>query len=139
MGLYKPAGVAGMKSVYQTAITPNYIVDTTSLGAGNDKWTSTTVQTYTVPAGKVWLLWGGQVTTDAAETLVVTMTDGTNTLLTLASYGAAAAEQPYPETANMGNYVMPLIMPAGYTVLITCGGAQGATAAATCVVTEIDA
>jgi len=140
MPMWKPSGLAGagLKSVYQTAITPNYIVDATDNAATNLKWTSTTVQTYTVPAGKVWLLWGGIVTRDAAETLVVTLLDGTNTLMTLASEGAAASTTSL--TADLPtNFTMPLILPAGYQVLITCGGAQGAGAKATCVVTEIDA
>ena len=141
MGLYKPAGVAGMKSVYQTAITPNYIVNTGSLGAGNDKWTSTTVQTYTVPAGKVWLLWGGQVTRDTATgtaTLVVNLTDGTNILMNVATEANATGQTSL--LADLpGDFVMPIIMPAGYTIVITVGEAQGAAAAATCVVTEIPA
>jgi len=117
-------------------LTTNYIVDATDNGAGNDKWTSTTVQTYTVPAGAYWLIWGGIVTRDAAETLVVTFTDGTNTLMTLASEGAAAATTSIFADLPT-NYTLPLIAQAGYTVVITCGGAQGAGAKATCVVTEV--
>ena len=117
-------------------LTTNYIVDTGDLGAGNDKWTSTTVQTYTVPAGVYWVLWGGQVTRDAAETLVVNLTDGTNTIMNLATAGAAAAQTDLLEDLP-GNYHMPMLLPAGYTIVITCGGAQGAGAKATCVVTEV--
>ena len=118
------------------ALTTNYIVDATDNGAGNDKWTSTTVQTYTVPAATYWLLWGGQVTRDAAETLVVNLTDGTNTIMNLATEGAAASQTSL--LADLpGNYHMPMILPAAYTIVITAGGAQGAGAKATCVVTEV--
>jgi len=126
----------GNLDVGRIGITTNYIVDTGSLGAGNDKWTSTTVQTYTVPAGTYWILWGGQVTRDAAETLVVNLTDGTNTIMNLATAGAATGQTDLLEDLP-GNYTMPMILPAGYTVVITCGGAQGAGAEATCVVTEV--
>jgi len=125
-------------NLYQHAITTNYIVDTTSLGAGNDKWTSTTRQSYTVPAGKVWILWGGQVTRDAAETLLVDLTDGTNIIMNLATAGAATGQTDLLEDLP-GNYTMPLILPAGFIVDITFGGAQGAGAKATCVVSEIPA
>ena len=37
---------------YNQVILANYIVDTGDTGAGNDKWTNTTTQTYTVPTGK---------------------------------------------------------------------------------------
>ena len=124
-------------NLYQHPITPNYIVDATDNDGTNAKWTSTTVQTYTVPAGKVWALWGGQVTRDANETLVVNMTDGTNVILNCATEGAATGQTSL--LADVGNLSLPLIMPAGYTVVITAGGAQGAGAKATCVVSEITA
>jgi hypothetical protein len=117
-------------------LVTNYIVDATDNGAGNDKWTSTTVQTYTVPSGKRWFLWGGAVTRDANETLVVDLTDGTNTLMNLATEGAATGETSL--TADVPtNFTFPIIMDAGWTVTVTAGGAQGAGAKATCVVTEV--
>ena len=117
-------------------LTTNYIVNATDNAATNAKWTSTTVQTYTVPAGVYWVLWGGQVTRDAAETLVVNLTDGTNILMNLATEGAAAAQTDL--LADLpGKYHMPMLLPAGYTIVITAGGAQGANAKATCVVTEV--
>ena len=123
-------------NLYQHAITPNYIVDATDNAADNTKWTSTTVQTYTVPAGKVWILWGGQVTRDANETLVINLTDGTNTIMNLATEGAATGQTDL--LADLpGKYQMPMVLPAAYTIVITAGGAQGAGAKATCVVSEI--
>lgn len=140
---YKPSGLAGVgqKSIFQTAITPNYIVDATDNAATNAKWTSTTAQTYTVPAGKVWLIWGGAVTRDTATgtaTLVVNFTDGTNTLFNLATEANATGETSLFADLPT-NFTLPLIAPAGYQVTIVIGEAQGAGAKATCVVTEIDA
>jgi len=116
----------------------NYIVDATDNAATNAKWTSTTVQEFTVPAGKRWFLFGGTVTTDANNTVIVTVTDGTNTLMTLASHAAQIGEVWYPEADNVGNIVFPLPLDAGDEVLITCGGAQGAGAKATCLVVEVE-
>ena len=117
-------------------LVTNYIVDATDNAATNAKWTSTTVQTYTVPAGKRWFLWGGQVTRDANETLVVNPTDGTNIIMNLATAAAGTGQTDLLEDLP-GNFVMPLIMEPGWTVVITCGGAQGAGAKATCVVSEV--
>jgi len=117
-------------------LVTNYIVDATDNAATNAKWTSTTVQTYTVPAGKRWFLWGGQVTRDANETLVVNLTDGTNIIMNLATAAAGTGQTDLLEDLP-GNFVMPLIMEPGWTVVITCGGAQGAGAKATCVVSEV--
>lgn len=125
-------------SPYNERLVTNYIVDATDNGAGNDKWTSTTVQTYTVPSGKRWLLWGGAVTRDTATgtaTLVVNLTDGTNTLMNLATEADGTGETSL--TADVPtNFTFPIIMDAGWTVTVTVGEAQGAGAKATCVVTE---
>lgn len=116
-------------------LVPNYIVDTGDLGAGNDKWTSTTVQTYTVPAGKFWLLQCGSVFLSDNATCVVTITDGTNTLGALASHAATTGWVEYPEYTHIHTHKLD----AGYTIVITCGVAQGATAKASCLVLEFDA
>ena len=122
-------------SPYNERLVTNYIVDATDNGAGNDKWTSTTVQTYTVPNGKRWLLWGGQVTRDANETLVVNLTDGTNTLMNLATEAAGTGQTDL--LADLpGNFVLPIIMEPAWTIVITAGGAQGAGAKAAALVTE---
>lgn len=117
-------------------ITTNYIVDATDNAATNAKFTSTTRQSYTVPAGVYWILWGGQVTRDANETLLVDLNDGTNIIMNLATEAGATGQTDL--LADLpGNYHMPMILPAGYIVDITFGGAQGAGAKATCVVTEV--
>ena len=118
----------------------NYIIDTGDLAATNLKWTSTTVQTYEVPASKRWLLYGGVVTRDTSTgtaTLVVNLTDGTNVLMNLATEADATGTTSLLADIP-GDYVMPLIMDAGDQVVITFGEAQGAAAAATCVVLEFD-
>jgi len=135
-----PVGIVkdgfGTKDIGRIALTTNYIVDATDNAGTNAKWTSTTVQTYTVPAATYWLLWGGQVTRDANETLTVNLTDGTNTIMNLATEAAGTGQTDL--LADLpGNYHMPMILPAGYEVVITAGGAQGAGAKATCVVTEV--
>jgi hypothetical protein len=69
---------------------------------------------------------------------VVNLTDGTNTLMNLATEGAAAAQTDL--LADLpGKYQMPMVLPAGYTIVITAGGAQAGAATATCVVSEIPA
>ena len=124
--------------LYSQPILANYIVDATDNAATNAKWDSTTVQTYTVPAGKRWLLYGGYVTRDANETLVVVLQDATpTTIMTTSTQGAAIDTTDLladvPDTMQR-----PIIMDPGWSILITAGGAQGAGAAATCFVIEID-
>jgi len=136
MGVGRVQYKQGFADLGRLAITTNYIVDATDNAADNTKWTSTTVQTYTVPAATYWLLWGGQVTRDANETLVVNLTDGTNTIMNLATAAAGTGQTDLLEDLP-GKYQMPMVLPAGYEVVITCGGAQGAGAKATCVVTEV--
>lgn len=135
-----PVGIVkdgfGTKDIGRIALTTNYIVDATDHAGTNAKFTSTTRQSYTVPAGTYWLLWGGQVTRDANETLLVDLNDGTNIIMNLATAGAATGQTDLLEDLP-GNYHMPMVLPAGYIVDITFGGAQGALAKATCVVTEV--
>lgn len=121
-------------------LVENYIIDTGDTGAGNDKWTSTTVQSYTVPASKRWLLYGGVVHTDANATVdVVLYNDADKTLLYLADHAAAgaAAYEEFPVGTQVPT-VFPIPMEAGWYVKITCGAAQGAAAEATCLVLEFD-
>ena len=127
---------AGSVDVGRIPLTTNYIVDAADNAGTNLKFTSTTRQSYTVPAGTYWILWGGQVTRDAAETLLVDLNDGTNIIMNLATAGAATGQTDLLEDLP-GNFTMPMVLPAGYIVDITFGGAQGAGAKATCVVNEI--
>lgn len=107
-------------------IESDYSADATST------WDSTTNKKYTVPAGERWFLYGGTVTRDANQTLIVTVKDASDqTVIQLDSQGAGTGLTAYPNQASTGAIVFPLPMDAGYYVDITCGGAQGAGAIAT--------
>jgi len=121
----------------------NYIVDATDNGAGNDKWTSTTVQSYTVPSGKRWALFGGNVTRDTATgtaTLDVSLYDAADNLVQILDQAAdATGTTAFPDVTYTGYLQFPLPMSAGWYVKITIGEAQGAAAAAVCYVVEMQA
>ena len=119
---------------YSSPMVTNYIVDATDHAADNTKWTSTTVQTYTVPAGKRWFLICGSVFLSDNATCVVTMTDGTNTLGLMASHAATTGWVEYPEFQHPHDHILD----PGWTIVITAGVAQGATAKASCIVYEYD-
>ena len=117
----------------------NYIIDATDVGAGNDKWTSTTVQTWTVPANRRWAFFGGSVKNSADATVTVDMYDAAGKIvLGLASIAApgAAARVQYPD-ADIGYVHRPIIMGTGWSVKLTMGAPQGAAAEATCYVLEM--
>jgi hypothetical protein len=122
-------------------ILSNYIVDATDNAATNAKWTSTTVQNYTVPAGCRWFLTGGYVTRDTntgTATLTVDVYDAaTNLVLHLDEAVAGTGTTTYPDPTYTGYINFPLPMGAGWYVNITIGEAQGAAAAATCMVREV--
>lgn len=120
-----------------------YIEDATDNGATNAKWTSTTEQEYTVPAGKRWLVLAGSVTRDANETLAVYFKDASDKLiLQLISEGAATGYCGFfsdgANTLMRHKFPFPLVMDAGEYIHIVAGGAQGAGAKASLVVLEID-
>ena len=117
---------------YNQPLVGNYIVDATDNAATNLKWDSTTVQTYTVPSTKRWMLQGGSVFLSDNATCVVTMTDGTNTIGQLATHAATTGWVEYPEFTHPHGHLLD----PGWTIVITCGGAQGATAKASCIVYE---
>ena len=119
-------------------LVDNFIIDATDAGAGNDKWTSTTVQSYTVPAGRRWTFFGGSVLNSADATVVVDMYNAADKIvLGLASIAApgAATRVQYPD-ADIGYVHRPITMGPGWYIKITMGAAQGAAAEATCVVLE---
>ena len=122
-------------------ILDNYIIDATDPGAGNDKWTSTTVQSYTVPTGRRWALQGGSVKRDTqtgTATLDVSIFNAADKLIQILSQEAnAAATTPYPDVTFTGYLQFPLPMAAGWYVKVVVGEAQGAAATATCVVREL--
>jgi hypothetical protein len=125
------------------AILSNYIVDATDNGAGNDKWTSTTVQSYTVPTGSRWFLYGGivkrDVNTGTATLAVELYNAAAKLILSLDTAVAATGTTTYPDTTYTGDIMFPIPMAAGWYVKITIGEAQGAAAAATCMVREVSA
>ena len=116
----------------------NYIVDATDAGAGNDKWDSTTVQTWTVPDGHTWLFYGGSVKNSVDHTVVCNVHDADDNIVlglcTIAAPGAGVRVQ-YPDS-DIGYVVRPIVMSSGWYVKLTMGAAQGAAAEATCLVTE---
>lgn len=121
----------------------NYIEDTGTTDPGNTAWDSTTVQTYKVPADKRWLVIGGGVKRDASQTLLVEVYDVSDQKIQELVEATAATSYvnffntsgALPIAASSG---LPLILDADEYILITCGGAQGAGAFASCIVLEVD-
>ena len=122
-------------------VKSNYIEDATDNAADNTKWTSTTVQSYTVPSGRHWWLYGGNVNRDAdtgTATLDVSLYDAADNLVLILDQAAhATGTTPYPDPTYSGYINFPVPMGTGWYVKITVGEAQGAGAAATCMVEEI--
>lgn len=119
-------------------VIDNFIIDATDTGAGNDKWTSTTVQTWTVPANRRWQVLGGTVLNSADATVTVIIQNATpKTILQLASIAApgAGVRVQYPDS-DIGYVHRPITIPAGWSVKLTMGAAQGAAAEASCLVLE---
>jgi len=120
-------------------VLSNYIVDATDLGAGNDKWTSTTVQTWTVPAGRMWHFLGGSVKNSVDATVTVDMYDANGKvaygICSIAAPGIGARVQ-YPDS-DIGYVHRPIQMGPGWALKLTMGAAQGAAAEATCCVVEV--
>ncbi len=125
----------------QAPLLDNYIVDATDNAATNLKWTSTTVQSYTVPAGKRWLLYGGQVTRDVqtgtATLEVDVFNDADKPVLHLDTRANATGTTPYPVVTYVGDVIFPFPMDVDWYVKVVVGEAQDAAAAATCVVLEV--
>ena len=125
-------------NIQAATILENYIVDTGDLGAGNDKWTSTTVQSWTVPAGKMWWFYGGSVKNNVDATVTVDIyNDADKIVLGLASIAVpgAGVRVQYPDS-DIGYVQRPVPMEAGWYVKLVMGAAQGAAAEATCLVHE---
>lgn len=115
-----------------------HIVDATDAAATNFKWDSTTVQTYTVPANRIWEFYGGTVLNDNDATVTVDLYDAAgNIVLGLASIAApgAATRVQYPDS-DIGYVHRPIKMGSGWYIKITMGAVQGAGAEATCLVDE---
>jgi len=130
----------GLPEIRTGVPVENYIVDATDNGATNAKWTSTTVQSYTVPSEKVWYLYGGHVNRDTstgtATLLVDVYNDGDKLVMRLDSQADATGVTGYPNATYCGGIIFPIPMEEGWYVKITIGEAQGAAATATCYVIE---
>ena len=120
-------------------VVSNFIIDATDVAATNAKWTSTTVQTWTVPAGKRWWFIGGSVKNSADATVTVDIYDKAAKVMfgvcSIAAPGIGVRVQ-YPD-ADIGYVHRPIPLDEGMAVKLTMGAAQGAAAEATCVVLEM--
>ena len=115
-----------------------YVVDATDAAAGNAKWDSTTVMTWTVPAGYRWDFIGGTVLNSVDATVTVILQNATpKTIYQLASIAApgAATRVQFPDS-DIGYVHRPIPMYAGWSVQMTMGAAQGAAAEANICVIE---
>lgn len=131
----KPTG-----NIVDGDLLENYIIDASDNAATNLKWNSTTEQKYTVPAGKFWMLYGGQVQRDVqtgTATLLVTIDNESDVaVLQLDTQANGVTLAPYPNASSTAGIVFPIKMDAGWYVHITVGEAQDTGAWATCMVIE---
>lgn len=115
-----------------------YIVDATDVGTGNDKWDSTTVMEWEVPAGYRWDFIGGTVKNSVDATVTVDLYNAADKvvfgLASIAAPGAGARVQ-FPDS-DIGYVHRPIPMFAGWYVKMTMGAAQGAAAEANICVIE---
>ncbi len=123
----------------------NYIIDATDTGTGNDKWESSTLQEWTVPADKRWILLYGVLSRENSSTSTCLILDSSGGVIgkihdmsagtgvtPLIPVGFATRE--HLQQGQMGQ----LILDAGEQVQLTLGTAQGSAAYASLVVLEID-
>ena len=116
-----------------------YIVDATDAAATNFKWDSTTVMTWTVPAGVRWEFIGGTVKNSADATVVVIVQNAASKvvyqLASIAAPGATVRVQ-FPD-ADIAFVHRPIPLYEGWSIEMTMGAAQGAAAEANIQVVEI--
>ncbi len=122
-------------TIYQIPPISNYELDATGATA---LWPADTTYVMTVPAGYNYLFWGGYLDGDAAETIVVTIHDASDNQILgpLLSEANATVGYSYPDPALYTSQ-MPIPLLAGWNVLLTFGGAQGAAAFASCICTPV--
>lgn len=115
-----------------------YIVDTGTTDPGNGAWDSTTVMTWTVPAGRRWDFIGGTVKNSADATVVAIVQNAASKVIyqlcSIAAPGATVRVQ-FPDS-DIGFVHRPIPMFAGWSVEMTMGAAQGAAAEANICVIE---
>ena len=113
----------------------NYELDATGATA---LWPADTTYKMEVPANHIYLFWGGYLDGDAAQTIVVTIHDASDNQILgpLLSEANATVGYSYPDPALYTSQ-MPIPLQAGWYVLLTFGGAQGALAFASCICTPV--
>lgn len=120
----------------------NYIEDATSNGTGNDKFESTTLQEWTVPVGKRWLLLYGAVNRAVSSTLNWRILDSAGKVIAhLGALSAATGLSAMISTSDSGSTQGnggPYILTTGEQVQLNFGTAQDANSYASCVVLEVD-
>ena len=124
----------------QGTIKSFYVVDTGTTDPGNGAWDSTTVMTWTVPAGKRWFFIGGTVQNNVDHTVDVDLLDAAGEiaygLASIAAPGAGVRVQ-FPDS-DIAYVHRPIPMGAGWAVEMTMGAAQGAPANANITVLEVE-
>lgn len=112
----------------------NFLDDATS------NWDTTTTHKFIVPAGKRWLLLGGNgFRSDAATVQVYCFNTANKKIFGLTELASAAGRFTYPSrTAEVdsGAIMDFMVLDAGEYVNFVFGAAQGATAYISCVVIE---
>lgn len=111
--------------------------------ASGTLWTSTTVYTAVVPAGKRWFVLGGLINRNVSSTISIRVYDAADKhILNIGETAAATAYTTWPCTVATGSRlhggIYPIILDAGEYVTILFGTAQDTSSWATCVVLEID-
>jgi hypothetical protein len=116
-----------------------YIVDATDAAAGNLKWDSTTVMTWTVPTNFRWYFIGGTVKNSADATVTVIVQNATPKevyqLASIAAPGIGVRVQ-FPDS-DIAYVHRPIPLAAGWSIKMTMGAAQGAAAEANIHVIEV--
>jgi hypothetical protein len=116
-----------------------FVIDATDNAAGNLKWDSTTVMTWTVPTNFRWYFIGGTVKNSADATVTAIVQNGTpKTVYQLCSIAAPGigVRVQFPDS-DIGYVHRPIPMAAGWSVKMTMGAAQGAAAEANIQVIEV--
>lgn len=125
------------QSIFAKAPTSHYEIYVD--GTNDIWWDDTTHYVVTVPAGKVYWLWGGWVDIENNATVDIVIQDASgNLLIELLNEAASTGAFGYPDPA-LHTCQMPIPMAAGWEVEILFGAAQSTAAFASCVCTIVDA
>lgn len=120
----------------QARLITNYEKDATG---ATTRWPDTTHYKVTVPVGKRWFCYGGIISRSDSDAVAVWHKDASdNVLHEFDSKSAATGPLPWPSGTTYVSSNFPFPMDAGTYIEMIFGGAQGATAYASCIVLEID-